>query len=45
MVVGGTIHIYYYTPLPLDLANKHQQHVTILFLPLHLPIALSLTLP
>ena len=38
------IYIYYYTPLPLNLANKQQQHVTIPFWPLHLPIASGLTL-
>ena len=51
---GGGLHIYYYTPLPLNLANKQQRattsnnnnnkHVTIPFWPLHLPNAPGLTL-
>ena len=41
------IYIYYYTPLPLNLANKQatsNKHVTIPFWPLHLPNASGLTL-
>ena len=42
------MYIYYYTPLPLNLANNKQQaskHVTVLFWPLHLPNASGLTPP
>ena len=45
-------YMYYYSPLPLNLANKQQatttttprKHVTILFWPLHLPNASGFTL-
>ena len=39
-------YIYYYTPLPLNLASKQQasKHVTIPFWPLPLPNASGLTL-
>ena len=42
--------IYYYTPLPLNLANKqatsnnNNKHVTVPFWPLPLPMASGLTL-
>ena len=46
---GVDYGIYYYTPLPLNLANKQQatsnnKHVSVPFGPLHLPKASGLTL-